>query len=477
MSLKVFPNSFSIEQNNFDWFLNAMDRFVKGVLVGTNKNHKRRMIEKLQNYVEMAELLEDHFQNQISTRKIQVPDEIWLRIMKFLNYKDLFMNVSLVSKHFCKLTHDSSIVKSIHLKKIEDKTMLKHKMEVLKRCRNIRHIDITNVDQSTNIQLEQVLKWNPKLKSLNFYVPERKDKYGCTFYETYDEKKLPEKTKEMIKKYANQIETLTFDYTFRNLLSKEEYLALTNMSNLKCFKVSAESFSLSSEEVLTPLAFNCKKLECIDMWPLFKLKFVFSAFDNFFQERQNTLKRLSMTYFELLEENIFRNMHMCQNIEQLKLGGCFMTYESFSSISQLSRLKTLKIENIPSEVLEFANWPALERLWTQTSESDVFTVKCIKALISNSPKLKSIHFDDPDECNFSDKFLFETCKETNICISFGYQRFFESKSHIKKNPRQLEMEKFICKQDINVYEKYQNMKNEFCKWLKKGSPCFNCCNN
>ena len=48
MSLKVFPNSFSIEQNNFDWFLNAMDRFVKGVLVGTNKNHKKRMVEKLQ---------------------------------------------------------------------------------------------------------------------------------------------------------------------------------------------------------------------------------------------------------------------------------------------------------------------------------------------------------------------------------------------------------------------------------------------
>ena len=132
MSLKVFPNSFSIEQNNFDWFLNAMDRFVKGVLVGTNKNHKRRMIEKLQNYVEMSELLEDHFQNQISTRKIQVPDEIWLRIMKFLNYKDIFGNVSLVSKHFYNLTHDSSIVKSIKLKKIEDQSMLQHKMQVLK---------------------------------------------------------------------------------------------------------------------------------------------------------------------------------------------------------------------------------------------------------------------------------------------------------------------------------------------------------
>ena len=476
MSLKVFSNSLEFGENDFDWSLNAMDRFVKNVLLGTNKNHWKRMVEKLQNYVEMAELLEDHFQNQISTRKIQVPDEIWLRIMRFLNYKDLFVNVSLVSKHFYNLTNDSSIVKSIKLKKIEDQSMLKHKMEVLKRCRNIRHIDITNVDQSTNNQLEQVLKWNPKLKSLNFYVQKGKDKYGRTFYEKFDEKELPEKTETLIKKYANQIEYLNFDGLSLELLSQEEYLSLTSMSNLKCFKVSADSFS--SYEVLTPLAINCKKLECIDFWDMFDT-FVSSDFDDFFKEKQSTLKRLRMSHFKMLEENIFRNLSLCQYIQQLELVVDFVSYESFSSISQLSTLKTLKIENIPSEVFEFANWPALERLWIRydPSETGVFTDKCIKSLISNSPKLKSIYFQDPDECNFSNNFLFETCKETNVCISFGNQNYFkysEYKSHIKKIPRQLEMEKYICEQDIDVYEKYQNMKNEFSKWLNKGSPFFDC---
>ena len=56
-------------------------------------------------------------------------------------------------------------------------------------------------------------------------MPAGKDQYGCTFFEKFDEKKLPEKTKEMIKKYANQIETLEFDGISQELLSKEEYVA------------------------------------------------------------------------------------------------------------------------------------------------------------------------------------------------------------------------------------------------------------
>ena len=488
MSLKVFPNSLEFEDNKFDMSLDALDRFVKSVLLGRNKNHKRRMVEKLQNYVEMYELLEDHFQNQISTRKIQVPDEIWLRIMTFLNYKDVFLNVSLASKHFYNLTHDSSIVKSIKLKKIEDQTKLKHKLQVLKRSKNIRHVDITNVDQSTNIQLEQVLKCNPKLKALNFYAPEGKDQYGCTFFEKFDEKKLPEKTKEMIKKYANQIETLEFDGISQELLSKEEYVALTNIPNLKCFKVVYPTYPFSSEEVLTPLAFDCKKLECITLRRLFKLKFVSSAFDGFFHERQNTLKRLRMVHLELLNENIFRNLSLCQNIEQLELEGCFMTYESLHSISQLPNLKTLKCGMITYAILEIANWPKLERFWKGNRygcKSDAFleekfTDKCLKSLISNSPNIKSIHFDYPSVCNFSNKFLFEMCKETNVCISFGSQKYFEYseyKNHIKKSPRQLEMETYICQQDIDVYEKYQNMKNEFSKWLNRDFPFFDCENH
>ena len=157
---------------------------------------------------------------------------------------------------------------------------------------------------------------------------------------------------------------MKFDwYWFSKRFTKEEYLALTNMSNLKCFFVPILPYSLNSEDVLIPLRQNCKKLECITFWPGDNFKFEVSGFDNFFKERQSTLKRLKMGYFELLDKNIFQNLYLCQNIEQLDLRGCFMSNEMFQSISQSKSLRTLKVENIPGEVLEIANWPALERLW------------------------------------------------------------------------------------------------------------------
>ena len=81
------------------------------------------------------------------------------------------------------------------------------------------------------------------------------------------------------------------------------------------------------------------------------------------------------------------------------------------------------------------------------------------------------------------KYLFEVCKETNIYISFGSQEYFEDfelaeyNNHIKKSGRQFETEKYFCKQDFEVYNKYQNLKKEFSKWLNKDSPLwFNCIN-
>ena len=95
-----------------------------------------------------------------------------------------------------------------------------------------------------------------------------------------------------------------------------------------------------------------------------------------------------------------------------------------------------------------------------------------------------IHFDDPEQCDISMKFLFEVCKKTNVCISFGCQAqnvFLDSdssgyKMYMKKSVPQLEMERYFCEQDFDVYDKYQNMKNEFFQWLNKASPWFNCNN-
>ena len=82
------------------------------------------------------------------------------------------------------------------------------------------------------------------------------------------------------------------------------------------------------------------------------------------------------------------------------------------------------------------------------------------------------------------KFLFEVCKKTNVCISFGCQAqnvFLDSdssgyKMYMKKSVPQLEMERYFCEQDFDVYDKYQNMKNEFFQWLNNASPWFKCIN-
>ena len=193
-----------------------------------------------------------------------------------------------------------------------------------------------------------------------------------------------------------------------------------------------------------------------------------------------------MRFYDPFKENLFRKMNLCQNIEQLVLQGRFMSDESFYGISQLPGLKTLKIGNVPRKILEIADWPNLERLWinalyysdSEDYREDKFNDACIEKLIYNSSKLKSIHFDEPKQCNISNEFLFQTCKKTKIFISFGYGGYYYDnfKKDIKNCPRQLEMEKFFCKQEFDVYNKYQDMKDDFADWLNKDSPWFKCIN-
>ena len=77
---------------------------------------------KLKRYQELAELLVEKEQPNIQTNmmcsgstKINVPDEIWLKIMSYLGNKTIFSNLSLVNKHFNSLTHDSRVIKSFNL--------------------------------------------------------------------------------------------------------------------------------------------------------------------------------------------------------------------------------------------------------------------------------------------------------------------------------------------------------------------------
>ena len=118
-------------ENDFDWKLNIMDKFVKGVLIG-NDTHQ------------------GDFEDQIQSKNhktIHLPDEILLNIMTYLNIKDLLGSMSLVNKHFYNLTCESSAIECITLKRIDDPTKLENAMKVLKRSKTIKHAIVTQCDQ------------------------------------------------------------------------------------------------------------------------------------------------------------------------------------------------------------------------------------------------------------------------------------------------------------------------------------------
>ena len=392
--------------------------------------------------------------------------------MTYLKIKDLLGCVSLVNKHFNNLTCDPSAIKHLTLKKIEDKTRLKNAMKVMKHLKNIRSVKVTHCDNSINAQLLQIFKSNGKLNCLNF------EREFLRSFDYRSMKTFQNETLKIIEKFAIQIEILTFDVVFNKMLDKKMLLETTKMPNLKTFQIKYQkTYSLTAYEVLTPLGLSCKKLESAEIVLVHNFQFDVGAFDTFFEKTQKTLKRLLINHEEPINKNIFNNLSLCKNIEELKLKGCFMTYESFHSISQLPSLKKLKIESIPNDILETANWPSLERLWIQRLffESSVKRIsdKNIKTLLLNSPNLKSIHFHDIEVCDISNEVLFDISQNTNIFISFGQVKrnikseCLEFKNNLKSNPRQLDMERYFYENNFDVFDKYQDMKNDFANWLDR----------
>ena len=157
----------SLTCSDFDQALQVMDNFVKNVLNGPDKNQKRKMIEKLERYYDISRILLDNDQNRRGIQ-VPVPNEIWLKIMNYLDTKDIFGSLSQVNKHLNILSRDSSIIKSIDLMKISDETKFQNKLKILKLSRNIRHITVMSWDPTMKGLLGQIIGRNPKLRSLAF---------------------------------------------------------------------------------------------------------------------------------------------------------------------------------------------------------------------------------------------------------------------------------------------------------------------
>ena len=68
--------------------------------------------------------------------KVKLPDEMWMKIMGYLNCEDLFQNVNLVNRHFYNIHR--SAAKYLEVKDIEKKEHFEMVIKVLSNCKSLK---------------------------------------------------------------------------------------------------------------------------------------------------------------------------------------------------------------------------------------------------------------------------------------------------------------------------------------------------
>ena len=108
-----------------------------------------------------------------SLREIDLPDEIWIKIIQYLPTKDMFGSFALACKKFNNHTQDSMAVKYLQLQKINNVVMFVNVLKTIKRSKGIVELKMNRFIRSyANDLICQVLRSSPKLKSLKIKTKE-----------------------------------------------------------------------------------------------------------------------------------------------------------------------------------------------------------------------------------------------------------------------------------------------------------------
>ena len=356
-------------------------------------------------------------------REIELPDEIWTKILSYVKSVDLFQNVSLVCKRFYNIHRDAVVyleVKNTVLKKDFQKAI-----KVLKQCKSVKmfkiewterkHCSAKSMMSYMNDIIKQVLVSSPNLKTLKVFL--FNNKFGKS-------SSLDTKT---ISTFGNRLEYLEIDNN-----NKKSFIA--NLQELKTLKVKGLNGSMD----IISLSKNCPKLESIlfdfkGMWHYeneYLQNFNADAFDKYFFKKAATLKEVSFEYAS--NDKLLRSINQCQNIVKFKAFWCKITEFGLKRISELPNLKELALHDIkPFNLMEQIQTGIVGNTWSNS-----------EALLSllpnlNKKKLKCLVLS---ECLGMYNDIFEELSEQHFpeleTLFFGNRQFgffFENPEMIMSN--------------------------------------------
>ena len=407
--------------------------------------------------------------------KIEIPDEVWLKIIGFMDTQDVFCRFALVCKRFKSLTSDPTAIKRllINHRNVQKRDSPKFRMLLNKNRTMVEFTLVKACLTTATFVISVALKSNPKLKSLKILNHTNCD---CM----HEMKELV----KCIKKFRPDLEHLELNYVEYN---SDAITELCTLKNLKSLKISNGKKQVP--DFIYSLANNCIKLENIALRSILPHDFdTAMAWNHFLGKRRTTLKSIyiNLNINSGTLGSYYENLHFCKNIEELSIR---FDIEHFTVIPDLPNLKKLVLFNHAEpfigcfqsinltnlKYLSFRNifnidkasfwtnvammhFPVLERLYFHTTQlhnsGDLEQNSLQTLLLTNAPKLKSIQFSGNIANDLKEMFLFDMFKNSNLLVIFG------------NSMKQLEMENYFKNRSTVLYEKYQSKKLEFAKWCE-----------
>ena len=493
-----------------------LHEFAIEIFAGNDENLKVKLLEGMKNLTNLKSTItikrpievvdidsEASEAKRIKLKAVELPNEIWMKIMNYLEPKVLFKNLALVNKYFRNLTLDPSAIKYLHL--VEDnictkkrsKQLFKNWMIVIKRSKALVELKIKDnrYHWDWNRLIKETLQSNPCLKSLN--VSFANDTIG-----------------QISPEVLQLAKNLQF-FQSRNVLFDQDFVSeICKLKSLRKLTFICSYVSITPE-FITQLAFSQNPIEEIKVCSNSvsgNTQMISKAFSTLYKEKRNTLKNidfistLGLRHWYGGNSEFARdhtkcipipNFNMCKNItrindvfhkhdlemisdlpklEELCIYGASImdpTYlEAFHHInfSSLKNLVLMIHTNYARffEELSKVQFPKLQRLSVTKSNfaDDVdmpLSEKSLECLIKNVPTLTNIRLDYKFVSNITPEFIFRMLSEEGVIIVpdsyFGCGGYPIRMEIYKKK-----MDELVEMQGSTFHKKYQSMKNEFEEW-------------
>ena len=493
--------------------IGLMEEIYKGTKIPVLKL-KKLNVDSLKSKSRKRSIEIDEFQVKKSKleqiKKIELPNEIWLKIMNCLSTKDVFLNFKLVCKNFSALTSDLfylEISNTSDRNTSQFKSTLKH----LKNTNRLKEIRISDSDNPKAL-LIQAIKSNKNIKSIK-----------VSNHHTWRDFKFTMDIINKLKTFCNGLEHLELRNV--NVTAPEAISQVAKIETLKSFTVferklqesghsiADRSFASTTEDILS-FASNCKDLEAIsicifvDQFPPSKKEIEDSAMkhalDTFFHKKKDILKKFVISKYTCSKfdecHKILDNLRLCQNVEELFIKHFTLEQSNLIAVTELPKLKTLVLKHVKTDFLQLFDgldksnlkylgiilndensienlnlwlhkmkFPSLERfalamdLNSEKSNVPEFT---LNEFVGNSPKLKSVQLQGISFCNMiNENLAVKVCKNRNVLICF--ETFSKYADKEESDFFQNYLEKNLNEREPILKAKYDNMKSQYLAWTSR----------